>query len=586
MSRLDAIFSDVLDDLQAKGLRRLIAPAAVAKIDVSSNDYMGLARHPLLIGRAREWAASHGTGARASRLVVGTLELHERVEAKLARLKGTEAALLFASGWQANAGVLAALLRLPGPAPLVFTDRLIHASLHHGCAAAGVPQIRFRHNDLAHLVKLLEASAARPGRRFIVTESVFSMDGDRADVPALAEIAGRFGAFLYLDEAHATGVLGRGGMGLSCGVAGVDLVMGTFSKALGGFGAYVAGSRALCDWLVNACSGFIHTTALPPPMLGAIDAALDLVPGMDEARARLMQSAARVRGALAEAGIDTGESSTQIVPAIVGGEREALGWAAALRERGVLAIAIRPPTVPRGTSRLRLGLSAGHSDADIGMLIDALVATRPLERRAAAQERPKPRGVFVTGTDTGVGKTVVAACLAKRLGADYWKPAQTGVADGDDDTATVLALAGLAGDRVHAPRHRFMAPLSPEAAAALEGESVGLGDFVLPRSARPLVVEGAGGVLVPLGGGATMADLMRRLGLPAVLVARSTLGTINHTLMSLEALRGRGVVVAGVVLVGPPNAGNRADIERHGRVRVLAELPWVEVRWMLAVSKH
>jgi malonyl-CoA O-methyltransferase len=190
--------------------------------------------------------------------------------------------------------------------------------------------------------------------------------------------------------------------------------------------------------------------------------------------------------------------------------------------------------------------------------------------------RPPAPGLFVTGTDTGVGKTLVAACLARRLGADYWKPAQTGMQDGDDDSATVAALAALPADRIHPPRHRFAAPLSPEAAAAMEDTPIGLDDFILPQTSRPLVVEGAGGVLVPVGGGATMADLMARLGLPVVLVARSTLGTINHTLLSLAALRRRGLAVAGVVLVGPPNPGNRAAIASHGRVRILAEMPWLD----------
>ena len=186
------------------------------------------------------------------------------------------------------------------------------------------------------------------------------------------------------------------------------------------------------------------------------------------------------------------------------------------------------------------------------------------------------RGLFVTGTDTGIGKTLVAACLVRRLGADYWKPVQTGAADGDDDSKTVAELAGLTQDRIHRPRHAFAAPLSPEAAAALEGAEVSLEDFAVPAATRPLVVEGAGGVLVPLGGGATMADLMVRLALPAALVARSTLGTINHTLLSLEALHRRAIPVWGVVMVGPLNAGNRIAIERHGAVRVIAELPWLD----------
>jgi malonyl-CoA O-methyltransferase len=183
------------------------------------------------------------------------------------------------------------------------------------------------------------------------------------------------------------------------------------------------------------------------------------------------------------------------------------------------------------------------------------------------------RGVFVTGTDTGVGKTIVAACLIRRWQADYWKPAQTGLGAEPGDSETVVALAALPPHRLHAPRHCFAAPLSVEAAAEEEGAVVSLADFALPASPRPVVVEGAGGVLAPLCEGATMADLMLRLALPCVLVARTTLGTINHTLLSLEALRNRGLSVLGVVLVGDAAPGNRAAIARHGTVRILAELP-------------
>ena len=383
MSRFDAAFAEALADLASRGLQRATRVQPPGVLDVSSNDYLGLAQHPLLKQRAAEWGASHGTGAGASRLVTGTLDLHERVETRLAALKGTEAALLFASGWQANASVLACLLRLPGPS-YAFCDALNHASLNHGCHAAGVARIKFRHNDMAHLAELLEAHEGRAGRRFIVTESVFSMDGDQADVSALRALADRHDAFLYLDEAHATGVLGSRGMGLSSSVpGGVDLAMGTFSKALGGFGAYVAGSRAMCDWLVNRASGFIHTTALPPPVLGAIDAALELVPAMDAERARLHAHAGRVRAALRALGIDHGPSTTQIVPAIVGSEQAALDLSARLRLQQILAVAIRPPTVPPGTSRLRLALSAAHSDDDVGRLVDALQTAWPARARAA-----------------------------------------------------------------------------------------------------------------------------------------------------------------------------------------------------------
>ena len=397
MPGFDPLFEQELERVAAAGRRRrlrAIEPLDGGRvrldgcelIDFSSNDYLGLSRHPALIERSQQWAARWGTGAGASRLVRGTFPAHADVEAKLAALKGTEAALLFASGWQANAAVLPALFGAAaeqGP-PLVFADRLVHASLHHGCQAAGVRQIRFRHNDLDHLQNLLQERAGEPGRRFIITESVFSMDGDEADVARLADIAERYGAFLYLDEAHATGVCGPHGMGLAALAPGrVDLIMGTFSKAMGSFGAYVAGSKALIDFLVNACSGFIYTTAPPPPVLGAIDAALDLVPGMDAERAHLHAQSERLRQALRAAGVDMALSTTQIVPALVGGEAETLAISRRLEAEGLLAVAIRPPTVPKGSSRIRFALSAVHAEADIDRLIAAVAGAWPIQGRAA-----------------------------------------------------------------------------------------------------------------------------------------------------------------------------------------------------------
>lgn len=347
--------------------------AGRALLDFSSNDYLGLARHPLLIERAAAWARDYGAGAGASRLVTGTLPIHLALERRIAEFKGTEAALIFASGWQANAAVLSALLgALPGA--LVFTDRLVHASLHHGIAAAGAREIRYRHNDLDHLESLLAARESADAPRLIVTETLFSMDGDSPDIEALAALACRHEAFLYLDEAHATGVLGPGGKGLSS-LAGdaLGLAMGTFSKAFGGFGAYVAGSRLVCDYLVNACSGFIFTTAPPPAVLGAVDAALDLVPGMDAERAHLAALGDGLRSALRAAGRDVGCSTSQIVPLIVGEPGEALASSERLAKAGILAAAIRPPSVPPGTSRLRIALRACHDSGDTGRLLDALL---------------------------------------------------------------------------------------------------------------------------------------------------------------------------------------------------------------------
>ncbi|WP_230279665.1 8-amino-7-oxononanoate synthase [Croceicoccus sp. Ery15] len=385
MSRWDAILTDRLAALDERGQRRVLRAAALRPdgrllrdgrlaLDFSSNDYLGLALHPLLAQRAAEFAACYGAGAGASRLVTGTFDAHLALEARIAALKGTESALLLASGWQANAALVPALVRaMPGAA--VFTDRLVHASIHHGCAAAGVRQKRFRHNDLAHLNELLTAHAAAPAR-IILTESVFSMDGDCADVAGLGALADRHDALLVVDEAHATGVLGPNGAGLSHGVAGVDIAMGTFSKALGGFGGYLACSAAMRDWLVNAAGGFVFSTAVPPAVLGAGDAALDLLPQMGAERANLAALGEQLRAGLAGLGIDTGGSTTQIVPAIIGAEEDALRLSSLLEERGMIAAAIRPPTVPPGTSRLRIALRASHSEDDIARLLAALGEAR------------------------------------------------------------------------------------------------------------------------------------------------------------------------------------------------------------------
>jgi len=382
MASLSTYLAAALDRFDDRRQRRRLTPTRMDRmgkltrggrtlIDFSSNDYLGLATHPLLAERSAEWAIRHGAGAGASRLVTGTSPEHLAIEARIARFKGTEAALLFPSGWQLNAAVLAALLKA-APGNLLFTDRLIHGSLHAG--AAGHRQIRFRHNDLDHLEELLEAHAGAEGPRLIVTESVFSMDGDRVDLERLAAIARANDAFVYLDEAHATGVLGPGGAGLSCAFPGAaDLVMGTFSKAMGCFGAYVAGSQMLIDFLVNCSGGFILSTAPPAAMLGAIDAALDLVPGMDAERQRLADHGAQLRRRLTEGGIDVGDSSTQIVPVIVGDADRALRLSETLAEEGMLAAAIRPPTVPAGTSRLRIALRATHMPRDTDRLADTLV---------------------------------------------------------------------------------------------------------------------------------------------------------------------------------------------------------------------
>ncbi|MFH1872116.1 MAG: 8-amino-7-oxononanoate synthase [Pseudomonadota bacterium] len=407
---LDQLLQEELAALQAGARRRRLRPLQMvggrlqdaqgrALIDAASNDYLGLSQHPLVKARAAEWAERHGAGAPSSRLVTGTREITLAVEQKLAAFKGCEAALLFSSGFQANATVIPALARVgagstanaaanatatataTAAAATIFSDELNHASMVHGCRAARATTQVFRHNDLDQLEHLLRQHAGKPGRKLILTESVFSMDGDRADLPALVQLAERHGATLYVDEAHATGVLGPQGRGLAAQCAqsggGVDVVMGTLGKALGAFGAYIAGSRTLIDWLVNRCPGFIYTTALPPAVLGAVDAALDLVPGMDAEREGLARNSQHLRQALALRNYDTLGSTTQIVPAVIGAEQDTLDAAQALEDAGVLAVAIRPPTVPAGSSRLRLTLSSALGESDMQRLLDAVAASLP-----------------------------------------------------------------------------------------------------------------------------------------------------------------------------------------------------------------
>ncbi|HEB79979.1 MAG TPA: aminotransferase class I/II-fold pyridoxal phosphate-dependent enzyme [Rhodospirillales bacterium] len=385
MARLDDRLEPLLEEARRSGGFRALKPvrpdgaARVWRggrrlIDFSSNNYLGLARHPALIERANQWTEKWGAGSGASRLVTGAFEIHQAVEDKLARMKGAEAVLIFNSGFQANSSILPVLLdrKLLGGEALAFSDRLVHASIHHGLQGAGVRQIRYRHNDLDHLETLLKKNGGKPGTLFILTESVFSMDGDQADLEALAALAERYGAFLYVDEAHAIGVTGQHGMGLAAAAEGVDLVMGAFGKALGCFGAYAACSKPMKDYLINRCPGFIYSTSLPPGVLGAMDAALDLVPGMDAERGRLRANAARLRAALAASGIDSAGSTTQIVPAVFGGQEATLEAARLLEDEGLLGVAIRPPTVPKGGGRIRFAVTAVHTDEHMDLLCGAI----------------------------------------------------------------------------------------------------------------------------------------------------------------------------------------------------------------------
>lgn len=340
-------------------------------VNFSSNDYLGLSKHPFLVERASEYLHKYGAGATASRLVCGSYDCFHRVEEKLAAFKGTKRALVLNSGFQANVSLLPALADKNS---LIISDSLNHASIIQGALLSRCKVVKAPHNDIAAVRKTLEENrGAGHSRILIVTESVFSMDGDIGNIEALSGLAREFDALLMVDEAHATGVFGPNGAGLCHGLS-VDLVMGTFGKALGSFGAYAACSDKMYHYLVNRCGGFIYSTALPPSVIGAVDAALDLVPKMDAERKNLADNSLFLRESLNALGFSTGASQSQIVPVIIGGEAETLSLSAHLSDNGVLAAAIRPPTVEKGKSRIRLSLSALHSREMVENLVSVFAS--------------------------------------------------------------------------------------------------------------------------------------------------------------------------------------------------------------------
>jgi glycine C-acetyltransferase/8-amino-7-oxononanoate synthase len=326
-----------------------------------SNNYLGLADHPKVRGAAAEAAMRWGAGAGASRLVSGNMEPHRQLESRLAEFKGYEAALLFGSGYLANNGVIAALA---GAGEVVFSDELNHASIVDGCRLSRAETCVYRHADLEHLAWGLERAGGRAS--LIVSDGVFSMDGDVAPLLGLLELARRHGARLMIDEAHATGTLGRDGRGsvAAAGLSGeVDVVVGTLGKALGSYGAYVCAGAETIDLLLNTARPFVFSTAPPPPSVAAAGAALELVRAHQVAR--LQANAECFRAALAAEGLDVGSSQTQIVPIEVGEAEPTMALCERLLERGVFAQGIRPPTVPEGSSRLRFTVMATHRAGEL-----------------------------------------------------------------------------------------------------------------------------------------------------------------------------------------------------------------------------
>ncbi len=571
----------------AAGLRRELASAGPEPVpgaaDFTSNDYLGLARHPDLILAARAALERFGAGGRASRLLGGGSPLDREAERAAAGWLGAEEALLFPSGYHANLGLIGALA---GAGDVVLSDERNHASLIDAIRISRARAVVYRHADAADLERRL--ASLRGARRVLVaTESVFSMDGDLAPLGAIADACARYGAELVVDEAHACGLIGPAGAGgwtaLGPARAADPVLAGrvvTGGKALGCAGALVVGSAVLREHLINHARTFAFTTAAPPAAVGALRAALEMAPKLSAERERALLHARRLARAL-----DLPAPSAAIVPFVVGGAPVAVQAAEALQRAGLVVRAVRPPTVAEGSSRLRIACHAFNTDGEVDRLIEALEPLRPSLRRASRVPATARSAVLVVcGTDTDVGKTVVSALLqraAARIGsAAYWKPVQAGP---ESDTQRVAALARIEGSPRFEPAYGLAEAASPHQAAAGEGKSIDAAriEGLLDAHRRELgsgllLIELAGGLLVPWTLEATQLDWLARRRWPLILVARSGLGTLNHTLLSLEALRARQLEPRALFLVGPAHESNRETLRRMASVTALYEVPPLE----------
>lgn len=376
--------TDYVEQVQAQDLYRqtvTYSPVSPAHVQLdgrtclmlASNNYLGLTHSPVVRQAAIDAIRIYGTGAGGARLTTGTFPLYEQLEQELARFKATEAAVVFNTGYMANLGVISALA---GPNDVIFSDELNHASIIDGCRLSRARVVVYRHNDMEHLQGLLTATACQ-GKKLIVTDGVFSMDGDIAPLNTIVELAEAVNAIVVVDDAHATGVIGPGGKGTAAyfGVQDkVQVQVGTLSKALGAEGGFVAGSRVLIDYLKNKARSFIFSTALAPATIAAALAALRELSVRPEMTDKLSGNSKYVRSLLQAAGLPVLNGITPIIPVMTGEANAAVALTAELRRQGIILTAIRPPTVPEGTSRLRLTVTAVHQQEELSTAVAAIIA--------------------------------------------------------------------------------------------------------------------------------------------------------------------------------------------------------------------
>lgn len=375
------VYERYLSTLHSNGKHRRLGPPRQESdstlLDFSTNDYLNLSHHKDVIAAGEIAARRYGIGSTGSRLLSGNCELFEEFESAIAKDKNTDSSLIFGSGFQANISALACVLddKILNEKPLVFFDKLNHSSLYQAVFLSKAELKRYHHNDSNHLESLLREYQNDPRPKFIVTETVFGMDGDIAPIEEIAALAKKFNAFLYLDEAHATGVFGSDGYGLSTAIDLQDIphiTMGTFSKAIGVSGGYIGCSNIMRDFIINKGAGFIYSTAPSPSVIGAAFKAWKMVKSLDNERKVLQGLGSTLRAMLKDRGFNIGTSQTHIVPIVLNEEDKCLKTQKALFQEGIIVSCIRPPTVPPGAPRLRIALTQKHTNKDIKRLVEAL----------------------------------------------------------------------------------------------------------------------------------------------------------------------------------------------------------------------
>ena len=378
----DQFFFNSLNELKIKGLDRYLK--TLIKIDpikikyqnrvllnFSSNDYLGLSQNNIIKRDTIKIIKKYGIGSGSSRLVTGNFDFHEKIENDLAKKKKSEAAIIFSTGYLANYSILSSILssNIFKKNPIVFSDKLNHQCIYEGCKNKKIKFLRFHHNDMNHLEYLLKKNKFKQNPKFILSESVFSMDGDFADIESLVNLKTKYNSFLFLDEAHATGVYGDNGFGLSLKFSkNIDCVTGTFSKAFGSFGAYVSCSKNLKSFLINKCPSFIYSTSLPFSLLASIYSGIKIIPKLEKERKKLIKNSYFLRTILKRDNFDIGNSQTNIIPIIIGNSKKTISISKKLEKKGFYVAPIRPPSVPANSSRLRISISSFHTLNDIKKL--------------------------------------------------------------------------------------------------------------------------------------------------------------------------------------------------------------------------